>query len=401
MLAWCTGILNGISNPLNFEFLVKQRTMNDRQDPDFSATKPSAEPESRQATPADMDEVLYDNLKKKQGSARMESAQSAIESVVNASNASTGHKPGWERDVLERLAFATLSEQKTARRWRNFIRLAWLGFFLLLVWIVFFMPESSTTTSPSTEHTAMVQINGEIMQGAEASAEAIIPAIRQALEDKGSKALVLLINSPGGSPVQAGMISDEIKRLKAKHNKPVYAVVEEMCASAAYYIASSADEIYVDKASIVGSIGVLMDSFGFTGLMDKLGVERRLMTAGENKGFLDPFSPQTDQQKQFAQSMLDTVHQQFIATVKEGRGKKLKDSPELFSGLFWTGQQSIEMGLADKLGSLDFVAREVVKAEDLVDYTQRENVAERLAKRFGASIGEGAMRALKSVPQMR
>jgi protease IV len=380
--------------------------MNDRKEPEFSATQAPTEvdtqAEAAAKPPADMDDVLYENLKKKQASAHIESASPAIKSGANASSAS----PGWERDVLEKLAFASLNEQKTARRWKNFFRLAWLAFLVALVWLIFFRPDGSASgTSVSTEHTALVEIRGEIMQGSEASAETIIPAIRQALEDEGSKALVLLINSPGGSPVQAGIISDEIKRLKEKHKKPIYAVVEEMCASAAYYIAANADEIYVDKASIVGSIGVLMDSFGVTGLMEKLGIERRLMTAGENKGFLDPFSPQSDKQKAFAQAMLDTVHQQFIATVKAGRGKKLKDSPEIFSGLFWTGQQSIEMGLADKLGSLDFVAREVVKAEDLVDYTHHENVAQRLAKRFGASLGnamgEGAVRALKNAPQLR
>jgi protease-4 len=222
--------------------------------------------------------------------------------------------------------------------------------------------------------------------------------VRAAFEDQGAKAVVLLINSPGGSPVQAGIINDEIHRLKALHKKPVYAVVEETCASAAYYIAVAADEIYVDKASIVGSIGVLMDGFGFTGLMEKLGVERRLLTAGENKGFLDPFSPQTDKQRVFAQAMLDQIHQQFIGVVKEGRGKRLKETPDMFSGLFWTGQQAIDLGLADKLGNIDFVAREVVKAEEIVDYTRKENVAERLVKRFGASIGEGAVKAARSLP---
>jgi protease-4 len=222
-----------------------------------------------------------------------------------------------------------------------------------------------------------------------------------AFEDEGAKAVVLLINSPGGSPVQAGIMYDEIRRLRAKYNKPVYAVVEESCASAAYYIAAATDRIFVDKASIVGSIGVLMDGFGFTGLMDKLGVERRLMTAGENKGFLDPFSPQTDKQRAYAQTMLDQVHRQFIDAVKAGRGKRLKETPELFSGLFWTGQQAVELGLADQLGNIDFVAREIVKAEDLVDYTRRENVAERLAKRFGASVGEGAVRALRALPDLR
>ena len=213
--------------------------------------------------------------------------------------------------------------------------------------------------------------------------------------------VILLINSPGGSPVQAGIINDEIRRLKAVHKKPVYAVVEESAASAAYYIAVAADQIYVDKASIVGSIGVLMDGFGFTGLMDKLGVERRLMTAGENKGFLDPFSPQTDKQREFAQAMLNQIHQQFIQVVKEGRGKRLKETPELFSGLFWSGQQAIDIGLADGLGSLDFVARELVKAEEIIDYTRRDNVAERLVKRFGAAIGTGAVQAMRASAALR
>ena len=308
-------------------------------------------------------------------------------------------RSGWERETLEKLAFATLQEQQTARRWKNGLRLAWLLFVVVVFWAGW--SYNTPTANPSTPHTAMVAIKGEIAPEGDASAENIMAAMRSALEDSGSRALVLLINSPGGSPVQAGLISDEIQRLKKLHGKPVYAVVEESCASAAYYIAAAADQIYVDKASIVGSIGVLMDGFGFTGLMDKLGVERRLMTAGENKGFLDPFSPQTKTQRAYAQTMLDQIHQQFIQVVREGRGKRLKETPELFSGLFWTGQQAIELGLADALGSLDFVAREVVKAEDVVDYTRHENVAERLAKRFGAAVGEGAVRAMKSIPSLR
>jgi len=307
--------------------------------------------------------------------------------------------PGWERATFEKLMFATLEEQRRARRWRTFVRLAWLSFFVFLLWAL--MHRGTPSTDKSAPHTAVIEIKGEIASGGDASAEAVTAAMRAAFEDGGSQAVVLLINSPGGSPVQAGIIYDEIKRLKAKHKKPIYAVVEESCASAAYYIAAATDRIFVDKASIVGSIGVLMDGFGFTGLMEKLGVERRLMTAGENKGFLDPFSPQTEKHRVFAQSMLDQVHKQFIEAVKAGRGKKLKETPELFSGLFWTGQQAVELGLADQLGNLDFVAREVVKAEDLVDYTRRDNVAERLAKKFGAAVGEGAMHALKSVPALR
>ena len=318
-------------------------------------------------------------------------ARAATDSGANSPPANA---PGWERDVLEKLAFATLAEQRAARRWRTFTRLGWLAFFVFLAWAV--MSRDMNTATKSSPHTAVVDIKGEIAAGAEASAEFVVAAMRSALEDEGSQALVLLINSPGGSPVQAGIINDEIVRLKAKHNKPIYAVVEETCASAAYYIAAAADRIYVDKASIVGSIGVLMDGFGFTGTMEKLGVERRLLTAGENKGFLDPFSPQTETQRAYAQAMLDQIHQQFITVVKSGRGDRLKPTPETFSGLFWTGQQALDMGLADHLGSLDYVAREVVKAEDIIDYTRRDNVAERLVKRFGAAMGTGAARALQS-----
>ena len=314
-------------------------------------------------------------------------------------NANQTPAAGWERATLEKLAMAALVEQRTARRWRNGIRLGWLLLIATLVWLG--MGKGGAPTDVSKPHTAMVVIKGEIASGGEASADLLVSAIRNAFEDQGAQAVVLLINSPGGSPVQAGIINDEIRRLKAKHGKPVYAVVEETCASAAYYIAVAADQIFVDKASVVGSIGVLMDGFGFTGLMDKLGVERRLMTAGDNKGFMDPFSPQTEKQRAFAQAMLDQIHQQFIAVVKAGRGARLKETPETFSGLFWTGQQAVEMGLADHLGNLDYVAREVVKAEDVVDYTLKDNVAERLVKRFGASIGESAVRAIRTLDPLR
>jgi protease IV len=312
---------------------------------------------------------------------------------------SASSDPHWERQTLERLAMANLAEQQAARRWKNGFRLAWLVFVVVVAGLLF--SRNAPSSDPSQPHTAMVAIKGEIGSEGEASAENVMAAMRAALEDSGSQGLVLLINSPGGSPVQAGMINDEIHRLKKLYNKPVYAVVEESCASAAYYIAAAADGIYVDKASIVGSIGVLMDGFGFTGLMDKLGVERRLMTAGENKGFMDPFSPQTEAQRKHAQAMLNQIHQQFIAVVKQGRGDRLKETPDMFSGLFWTGQQAVDMGLADGLGSLDSVAREVVKAEDVIDYSRHENVAERLAKRFGAALGEGAVQAMRRVPGLR
>jgi protease-4 len=294
--------------------------------------------------------------------------------------------------TLEHLARDLLAERRAERRWRVFFRLSWLLLAGLITWSLF--SQRLHPTTPSGPHTALVDVRGEIAPDTEASAELLIGALRQAFEDHGAQAVVLRINSPGGSPVQAGIVNDEIRRLKAKHHKKVYAVVEEICASGAYYIAVAADEIYVDKASLVGSIGVLMDGFGFAGLMDKLGVERRLLTAGENKGMLDPFSPQNERHKAYAQAMIDQIHQQFIGVVKAGRGARLKETPEMFSGLFWNGEDAVRLGLADSFGNLDFVARDIVKAEEVIDYTPRDNVAERLAKRFGAAMGEGMVRSL-------
>jgi protease-4 len=309
--------------------------------------------------------------------------------------------PSWERDTLERLVMAQISEQRSERRWRMGFRVLWLLLAMTVFWYSWHHNKSTISTN-SSSHTAMIEIKGEIDSEANANADWIITSLRSAFEDEGAQAIVLLINSPGGSPVQAGMINDEIRRLKSLHQKPVYAVVEETCASAAYYIAVSADKIFVDKASIVGSIGVLMDGFGFTGLMDKVGVERRLLTAGENKGFLDPFTPQSKQHRAYAQSMLNEIHQQFIKVVREGRGDRLKETTDTFSGLFWSGQKAIELGLADDYGTLDSVARDVVKAEDIVDYTRQDNVAERLAKRFGAAFGEAVVKAsLNLVPHLR
>ena len=300
----------------------------------------------------------------------------------------------WERNTLEKLVFATLNEQRSARRWKLFFRFLWLGLILALAWWIY--TSESVVSSVSAPHTAMVEIKGEIASGAEANAQSVITSLRSAFEDSGAQAVVLLINSPGGSPVQAGIINDEITRLRQLHDKPVYAVVEETCASAAYYIAAAADSIYVDKASLIGSIGVLMNGFGFTGLMEKIGVERRLLIAGENKAMLDPFSPQDEEQQAYVQAMLTQIHNQFIEVVIKGRGSRLKQNEDTFSGLIWSGQQSIELGLADGLGSLDYVAREIVKAENIVDYTQRENLGLRLAKRFGSSIGEGIYLAARS-----
>jgi protease IV len=306
--------------------------------------------------------------------------------------------PGFESS-LEKIARELLRQQRSDRRWRVFFRLAWLGLALAVAWAL--LSNRVTPSAPSTPHTALVELRGELASDTEASAELLVSALKSAFEDKGAMAVVLRINSPGGSPVQAGIVNDEIRRLKALHNKKVYAVVEEICASGAYYVAVAADEIYVDKASIVGSIGVLMDGFGFTGLMDKLGVERRLLTAGSNKAMLDPFSPSDPKQTAMAQAMLAQIHEQFIAVVKTGRGNRLRETPETFSGLYWNGDEAIKLGLADHLGNLDYVAREVVKAEEVIDYTPRENVAERLAKRFGASVGAGAVKALREMAPIR
>lgn len=313
---------------------------------------------------------------------------------TSSSGSDRNNGVAWERATLEKLVFATIREQQAARRWKMFTRFMWLAILGAIVWLAYSSADMASATS--TPHTAVVEIKGEIASGAEASAENVVAALRSAFDDEGAVAVVLLINSPGGSPVQAGIINDEITRLKSLHDKKVYAVVEETCASAAYYIAAAADNIYVDKASLVGSIGVLMDGFGFTGLMEKLGIERRLMTAGDNKGLLDPFSPQNESQRLFMQNLLAEIHNQFIEVVKKGRGDRLKETPETFSGLVWNGQQAVTLGLADGLGNLDYVAREIVKAEELVDYTRRENVGLRLAKRFGASVGEGIFLAARS-----
>ena len=315
-----------------------------------------------------------------------------------ATPAPASARPAWD-NVVEKFARDYLNDRRSERRWRVFFRLAWLAVLLLIVYAS--LTARNHASAPSGPHTALVELRGEIAADTEASAENLVSALKSAFEDEGAQAVVLRINSPGGSPVQSGIIHDEIVRLKALHKKPVYAVVEEVCASGAYYIAVATDEIYTDKASVVGSIGVLMDSFGFTGTMDKLGVERRLMTAGENKGIGDPFTPLTDKHRAYIKASLDQIHQQFIQVVKEGRGSRLKETPDTFSGLFWNGEEAVKMGLADHFGTLDFLAREVIKAEEVIDYTPKENVAERLAKRFGASIGAGAIKTLRGMGGFR
>jgi protease IV len=293
----------------------------------------------------------------------------------------------WERDLIAQLATAALKEQRRARRWGIFFKLLTFGYVTLLILMAMDWKGAGEVTG-GKKHTAMVEINGTIAPGNEASAEKVTTALQAAFKDKNTQGVVVRINSPGGSPVQSQTIYDEMKRLRQKYpDIPLYAVVEDICASGGYFIAVGADRIYVSKSSIVGSIGVLMNGFGFTGLMDKLGVERRLITAGENKAMLDPFSPMDDKHREYAVQLANDIHEQFIVVVKEGRGKRLKETPEIFSGLIWTGQKSVELGLADGIGSLEYVAREVVKAEEIVDFTQKENLAEKFAKRFGASVG--------------
>jgi protease IV len=299
---------------------------------------------------------------------------------------------GWERQILEKITMAAVVEQRRSRRWGIFFK--FLIFIYLFVVLVIGMGWLGRKDgSASGKHTALVEVRGVISSGSAASADNVISGLTEAFKDQRTQGVILRINSPGGSPVQSGYINDEIRRLRGKYPKtPLYAVVEDVCASGGYYIAAAADKIYANRASIVGSIGVVMNGFGFTGTMEKLGVERRMLAAGENKGFLDPFSPLDDTQKAHAQKMLAAIHEQFIDVVRKGRGQRLKETPDMFSGLMWVGQQSVELGLADALGSADYVAREVIKAEEIIDFTPRENIAERFAKKFGAAMAESLVR---------
>jgi protease-4 len=298
----------------------------------------------------------------------------------------------WERSVLERLASSALEEQRRARRWGIFFKFVTFAYLFILLFVA--LGWIGGEIKPSGPYTALVDLTGVIASDSPANAEDVVAGLRDAFESGNAKGVILRINSPGGSPVQAASINSEIRRLRSLHPQvPVYAVVEDICASGGYYVAVAADKIYVDKASMVGSIGVLMDGFGFTEAMKKLGIERRLLTAGENKGFLDPFSPLDPRHRDYARQMLAEIHQQFIGAVKAGRGNRLKEQPELFSGLMWTGERSVELGLADGIGSVEFVAREVLKAEEIVNFTRRENLAERLARRFGTALGESLLRA--------
>jgi protease IV len=311
-------------------------------------------------------------------------------------NESSNKKEGWEREVLERLAFASLQEQRTKRRWSIFFRFLAFGYLALL--FVAFGDVGGAGAHTGERHTALIDLNGVIEVGGDASAESLLASLHDAFEEQHAVGVVLRVNSPGGSPVQSSIIHDEIKRLRTKHpEKALHVVVEDVCASGGYFVASAADKIFVNRASVVGSIGVLMDGFGFTGSMDKLGIERRLLTAGENKGFLDPFSPKDERQRKHAQTLLNDIHQQFIQVVRSGRGKRLKESSDMFSGLMWTGQQSVALGLADDFGTVDSVARDIFKAEKVIDYTMHRSLTDRIAKRFGSAMGDSLVAAVRGL----
>jgi len=314
--------------------------------------------------------------------AKSEQSSQQAELMNKKPNLSDAH---WDRNLINRLAFASLNEQRRSRRWGVFFKT--LAFVYVGV-ILFYIPTDFDKKSiTGGKHTAIIDVSGTIAADADANADRIVGGLRAAFENKNTAAVILRINSPGGSPVQAGYVYDEIKRLRAKYQAvKLYAVITDMCASGGYYIAAAADEIYADKASIVGSIGVLMNGFGFVDAMKNMGIERRLLTAGEHKGVLDPFSPLKKEDLNHMQSLLDGVHQQFIKVVKEGRGDRLQDDPKLFSGLFWNGEESLKLGLVDGLGSSSYVAREIVGVDKLVDFTARSNYLDRFAERLGATV---------------
>ncbi len=293
----------------------------------------------------------------------------------------------WERDLISKISFSALTEQRKSRRWGIFFKLltaTYIGFF---IYIIYLPGSTDSGAGESKRHTALVEINGAIAADAAANADTIVTGLRAAFKNKNSAGIIIRINSPGGSPVQAGYVNDEIKRLKIKYpDKKVYAVITDICASGGYYIAAAADEIYADKASLVGSIGVLMNGFGFVDTMKLLGVERRLFTSGEQKGFLDPFTPLKPTDVNHMKTVLASTHQQFINVVKEGRGDRLIDDPKIFSGLIWTGEQGVKLGLVDSLGSSSYVAREIIGFDKIVNYTKKPNPIEVFAEKIGVSF---------------
>ncbi len=314
-----------------------------------------------------------------------------------SASAPTGRTPPpgggtWARDLLERFARESLAEKRRARRWNLVLRLAWLAFFVAIA--VLWAEPWWLRPDAAGPHSALVEVSGVIGDEGDASADRIVAALQAAFDDSDTAGVIVRINSPGGTPVQAGYINDEIVRLRALHpDTPLYAVIADVAVSGGYYVAAAADAIYASRSSMVGSIGVLMNGFGFVDAMRKLGVERRLVTAGEHKGFLDPFSPAAEEEVAHLRSMLGEVHDEFVAAVKRGRGSRLADDADIFSGLVWTGARGRELGLVDGFGSSSYVAREVIGAEDIVDFTVRPSRLDTVADRLGA----GAARTLAAV----
>ncbi|MGJ0493100.1 signal peptide peptidase SppA [Methylobacter sp.] len=304
--------------------------------------------------------------------------------------AGTNHEAGWEREVLEKVALAAVTEQTRARRWSVFFK-SLVFLYLCVVLAMFMYPNvrENMVADGNKGHAAVIDVVGMIAEDKDANADSIIKSLKNAVKDKNTKGIILHANSPGGSPVQSSYVYDEIRKIKKERpDLPVYAVVSDICASGCYYIASASDKIFVNQASLIGSIGVLMDGFGFVNVMEKLGVERRLLTAGTHKAMLDPFSPPKEDETRYMQGLLDQVHQQFIGAVKAGRGDRLKDAPELFSGLVWTGEEGVKLGVADAFGNDDYVAKEIIGVENKVDFTQQEQLLDRIAGKLGASFGQ-------------
>lgn len=320
-----------------------------------------------------------------------------------SSGAPDEHSKEWR--LIEKTMLSMQAEQRRSRRWGIFFKS--IGFlYLISLLFLFQSPFSTDVSTPGAggDHTALVDIQGVIASDQDASADNTVTALERAFENEGSKAVILRINSPGGSPVQADYVYQSINRLRDEYpDKKVYAVVSDIGASGAYYIAAAADEIYANQSSLVGSIGVRGGGFGFTGAMEKLGIERRLYTAGENKGFLDPFLPEDEEQVDFWEGVLDKTHEQFIERVREGRGDRLaEDEADLFSGLVWTGAQARDLGLVDEFGSAGQVARDVVGEEDIVDYSYEPSPIQRLMRQLGTSVGEGISRTvLEWGPRLR
>ncbi|MGZ8174421.1 MULTISPECIES: S49 family peptidase [Methylobacter] len=296
---------------------------------------------------------------------------------------------GWEREVIEKLALAAITEQTRARRWGVFFKSLMFVYLIAVFGVAMYPKLKQDIGVDSKDHTAVIDVVGMIAEGKDANADSIIESLRNAVKDKHTKGIILHANSPGGSPVQSSYVYEEIRKIKKEHpDLPIYAVVSDICASGCYFIVSASDKIFVNPSSLVGSIGVLMDGFGFVDGMQKLGVERRLFTAGAHKAMLDPFSPSKEDETQYIQGLLNQVHQQFIGAVKAGRGDRLKENPDMFSGLVWTGEEGVKLGIADGVGNQDYVAKELIGAETQVDFSRQEHLLDKIAGKLGASFGQ-------------